>query len=79
MRKDVEKLIELVYLDHYQCETFGVGYFESSQLNISCRELRESKDYDAGHKKLFDTYPNCIFHLTREEGDRPGWYKWSLL
>jgi hypothetical protein len=71
-------LIEKVYIDQQQCEEFGVEYFDECGLVISCRDLRRSKRYDASHNKLFDAYPDSIFHLRREERDPPGWYSWAL-
>ena len=71
-------LIEKVYIDQHQCEDFGAEYFDAFGLVISCRDLRNSKRYDSAHTKLFDTYPDGIFHLRREKGDAPGWYSWAL-
>lgn len=70
--------IEKIYLDHQQCETFGVEYFEECSLAISCRDLQKSKSYDSAHTKIFDAYPDEILHLVRQETYAPGWYSWAL-
>ena len=74
----MSELIKKVYIDQDQCEEFGSEYFNSCGLDISCRDLQRSKRYDSAHTKLFDTYPDSIFHLRREESDSPGWYSWSI-
>ena len=71
-------LIEKVYIDQGQCELFGVEYFGSCGLQISVRDLKNSKRYDEAHNKLFDTYYGRYFFLRREEGDPPGWYSWAV-
>jgi len=68
--------IEKVYLDHSQCNKFKVEYRGQGVLNIACRTLRASKDYDSAHCELFDAHKDGIFHLTREPADAPGWYRW---
>ena len=75
----MSEFIEKVYIDQHQCEDFGSEYFDACGLVISCRDLRRSKRYDSAHTKLFDAYPEEIFHLRREENFAPGWYSWSLI
>ena len=70
--------IEKVYLDRNQCNKFKVEYYGESSLNISCRKLRASMDYDSAHCALFDAHVDGIFHLTRAAADAPGWYHWRL-
>ena len=74
----MSELIKKVYIDHDQCEKFDFEYFDSCEAVISCQDLRSSKEYDSAHTELFNTYPDSIFHLRREEPDAPGWYSWSI-
>ena len=72
---------EEVYLDHYQCERFGVDYFEQSSFSIVARELLESKNYDIHHHNILEPLGKSKITLERERSGRPGWFKikeWNI-
>jgi hypothetical protein len=76
-----EKMGEEVYLDHYQCDRFGVDYFEAASLSIEARELLESKDYDIHHNNILKPLGRTTITLERERSGRPGWFKiktWNI-
>jgi len=63
-----------IYLNEEQCRYFYIDYYKNASLKISCRSLRESKEYDSLHKDFFDKYPNDIFYLERKVSYPPGWF-----
>ena len=69
--------LNIIYLDRDQCDDFEVNYFEAGALRIPADALLRSKDYDRKHVNLLSPLGSDIIHLIRDEGDAPGWYRFS--
>ena len=65
-----------VYTDVWQCEDFGVPYFDAAAtLTINAQSLLLSKDYDASHREYLDQFGDRTLVMMRTHDQRPGWWR----